>query len=1060
MLTTFGIAQESRTSVEKQKMSISKDVTPFPSKDVTVNTSKAAWDIAFTFDASAAANPGIETDGQNFYTVTWNDTTFTRYDMDGLNPVTFGVTGVTSLRDMAYDGTYFYGAAADMNLYQMDLANETLISTITVTCTGVTGIRHIAYDPTLDSGNGGFWIGNWDELGAVSMSGTELIASTATLESCYGSAYDPWTDPANPCLWLFQQPTGAEAVFYQFDINSYSFTGTTHDCSDAPGYEDSSIAGGACSYEAAGVFYLVGSIQQEPNLVVAYELATTAAETAPAAVTGLETTPDATGALTTVVHWTNSYLDVAGDALAELTLMEIFVNDEDVAEYSNNAPLIGGEETQTITVTEAGMYSFTVVGTNSAGTGISSSVSVWIGEDVPAAPTNVVLAATDMDATVTWEAPTAGIHDGYFSGTGLTYDVVRFPGEVLVSDDQTELTFAETLPEAGSYYYEVTASNASGVGETEMSNSLVIGDFLLYEDFESGASLWTQEQVGDGVWTFQAGGTSGYPATAYEGENNAYCGHVTTGNTTKLISPEVLVSSNDFYKLKFWMAQVNWSGDQDQLKVYYKSGVAGEWLELASYENEVATWTEESLIFYSEEAPYIAFEGIDGYGYGNCVDFVTVIESDITCLNPISLTATNITASSVELGWTSNGDLWNIEYGMSGFTMGEGTTIEGITDNPYTLSGLDAETTYDFYIQTDCGVNGTSNWAGPFEFTTEFSCVMPTDLTATGATTSSVVLGWTSDGDLWNIEYGMSGFVMGEGTTVTGVTENPYTLNDLNAGTAYDFYVQSNCGDVDGTSEWAGPFMFATACDIISIFPYTEGFEIAVPPVCWSMLDEDGDGFNWEQTGSTSATTHGGDFAAMSASWDATDEALTPDNYLITPQFEISADNLELSFWVAAQDPTYPAEYYAVMVSTTDTNPASFTEIYNNTLSSDEWSEVVLPLAAYNGENIYIAFRHYNVTDQFQMKIDDFKIDFATSLEANITETVNVYPNPTTGLVNISNVNDANISVINMLGQVVYSTVATSNVLTIDASSWKQGTYLVRIVNNEEVNVIKLDLVK
>jgi hypothetical protein len=236
---------------------------------------KAMWDAAFAFKASEGTHAGIETDGTNFYTCSWQNADFSRYAMDGTFIETFTIAGVSRIRDLTYDGTYFYGsdATTTKTIYIMDLANETLIGTIPVTCTGVSAVRHIAYDPTLDGGNGGFWIGDWNELGAVSMAGTELVASTVTLNGCFGMAYDPHSDPANPCLWLFQQEGGFKSVFSQFDINTMSMTSVTHDCSDVPDYNEGK-AGGACLYTSGGVAYLVGNIQQDPNLIVVYKLAT------------------------------------------------------------------------------------------------------------------------------------------------------------------------------------------------------------------------------------------------------------------------------------------------------------------------------------------------------------------------------------------------------------------------------------------------------------------------------------------------------------------------------------------------------------------------------------------------------------------------------------------------------------------------------------------------------------------------------------------------------------------------------------------------------------------
>ncbi len=87
-----------------------------------------------------------------------------------------------------------------------------------------------------------------------------------------------------------------------------------------------------------------------------------------------------------------------------------------------------------------------------------------------------------------------------------------------------------------------------------------------------------------------------------------------------------------------------------------------------------------------------------------------------TCLTPTALTDTIITSTSATLGWTSNAGLWNIEWGLSGFTQGTGTMITGTPLNPYTLSGLTMGHTYSFYVQSDCGGDISSFWSAPHSF--------------------------------------------------------------------------------------------------------------------------------------------------------------------------------------------------------------------------------------------------------------------------------------------------------------------------------------------------------
>src|SRR5690606_30470853 len=51
------------------------------------------------------------------------------------------------------------------------------------------------------------------------------------------------------------------------------------------------------------------------------------------------------------------------------------------------------------------------------------------------------------------------------------------------------------------------------------------------------------------------------------------------------------------------------------------------------------------------------------------------------------------------------------------------------TEISVNASGLDPETDYDFYIQTDCGTeDGTSELSEKVDFTTTVACLAPTNL--------------------------------------------------------------------------------------------------------------------------------------------------------------------------------------------------------------------------------------------------------------------------------------------------------------------------------------------
>lgn len=92
-----------------------------------------------------------------------------------------------------------------------------------------------------------------------------------------------------------------------------------------------------------------------------------------------------------------------------------------------------------------------------------------------------------------------------------------------------------------------------------------------------------------------------------------------------------------------------------------------------------------------------------------------------SCGIPQNLMADNITINSADLTWTagSNGGLsWNIEWGVSGFIQGNGTTLNNVNSTVYSLTNLNPSTDYSFYVQEVCNPNDSSSWSGPFTFST------------------------------------------------------------------------------------------------------------------------------------------------------------------------------------------------------------------------------------------------------------------------------------------------------------------------------------------------------
>ncbi|NLL27685.1 MAG: PKD domain-containing protein, partial [Bacteroidales bacterium] len=172
------------------------------------------------------------------------------------------------------------------------------------------------------------------------------------------------------------------------------------------------------------------------------------------------------------------------------------------------------------------------------------------------------------------------------------------------------------------------------------------------------------------------------------------------------------------------------------------------------------------------------------------------------------------------------------------------------------------------------------------------------------------------------------------------------------------------------------PYVAPVANFGVEAYMFFEGFEGGVIPAGWTTNDVDGDGYNWFVDTSGASKTHSGKGAIVSASWLKDVGALTPNNWLITPAIDLSntSDSYDLKYYVIGQDPSYSQEHYGVYVSTTGTNPANFTLLFEETLPSgmQEYEARKISLNAYKGNStVYIAFRHFNSSDVFRINLDD-----------------------------------------------------------------------------------------
>ncbi len=562
--------------------------------------------------------------------------------------------------------------------------------------------------------------------------------------------------------------------------------------------------------------------------------------------------------------------------------------------------------------------------------------------------------STSNTFNMQWVAPAAGSGDVtfYYIGNAVNANFTTTGDLGGTGNSMTimESSLACTTPVVSTFPYtenfDVLVPNNAGVFACITTDNLT--DCWINDPVTLNTNMWTARSSSTGS------GNTGPSADHTSGTGNYVFleGSSCFSMVSYMYGPVLDVSTLTTPTLTFWYHM--WGADMGTLEVEASTdGVtyAPVWSLSGDQGN---AWIEQivALPAYAGATTLsLRFKGTTGTAFTTDigVDDITIDELP-PCVDPSMLMTTGITPTTVSLGWTENGiaTMWDIEYGPAGFTPGTGTTVAAGT-NPFTVTGLTPSTGYDFYVNSDCGVDGLSAQHGPASAVTQPLCPEPTMLVATNVTDIAALIGWTENGTstMWNVEYGPSGFTPGMGTTVAAST-NPLMVSGLTASTGYDFYVQADCG-ASGTSIVTGPITVVTQCPPLTA-PILEDFEAAAGsvPTCWRNFGNE----TWEfntfdgHVGNAGAT---GDHTTGSG-YFANIEDSTPDNLgttLQTPLVDISGlANPVLSFWLLSDNEGFSNVDFSVNIwDGTMWVPNVFTSNTN----TGGWAEVVIPLTGYVG---------------------------------------------------------------------------------------------------------------
>ena len=275
-------------------------------------------------------------------------------------------------------------------------------------------------------------------------------------------------------------------------------------------------------------------------------------------------------------------------------------------------------------------------------------------------------------------------------------------------------------------------------------------------------------------------------------------------------------------------------------------------------------------------------------------------------------------------------------------------------------------------------------------------CDKPILFKATDIDSTNITFEWQSinSNTAWQIEYGPTGFVLGSGTQVA-LNSNPFTLSGLSEGTAYDFYLRSDCG-AGVYSNWTDSLSLVTTCGYY-FTPFFESFDAPVYVPSDSLTSFGQIDLCWQRSVGYYAFTPGNTGTPYSASGPANDHTTGSGNFMyvnrntiadstsvyekaeiITPNIVLSDTGTpELRFW-------YHLFFYVnqgveinvdVLTNSKVTHVKSIKGKKQNS-SIEPWKELIVPLDTFKGDTIRVKFSSPNrsVLTQNNAAIDDVEI--------------------------------------------------------------------------------------
>lgn len=401
------------------------------------------------------------------------------------------------------------------------------------------------------------------------------------------------------------------------------------------------------------------------------------------------------------------------------------------------------------------------------------------------------------------------------------------------------------------------------------------------------------------------------------------------------------------------------------------------------------------------------------------------------CLAPYGVMASDVTDTQATISWNTIESVNEVQFGIAVQGSNNWSTATSTTGS-ISLDTLMGCMEYDVYLISACDTSNSDSTL--FTFKTDGCCEAPATVEANPANETSVEVSWTSvlAAESYDLTYQSVG---GNEMVITDIDTNFYLIEGLDSCTAYTLFITTNCAG-GNTVEGEVIDVLTLGCGICSEGDYCES-------------KGENSSYEWlDNVVIGDIANNSGDDGGYAFFEDETTILYTSEvtNVNLTPGFSGTSYDEQYRIWIDMnQNGEFEESELLFDEGLTDVAVSGTMVVPSTSMLGSTRMRVSMK---YEAEQTPCETFSYGEVEDYCVFIE---------LGDNVSEwnvgQLEIYPNPSKGIVNISYDYNGQVRVYNLYGQLIQTVNINAGVSQLNLEDLATGTYIITVESEEGTSV-------